>query len=538
MRGIWPVLVLSLGCNDLEPAPTRHPVQSPPPLAPHVPERGPRPNLVLYETEHDFGAVPSGKVASRTVKVGNGGDAPLEIEGIQVQGSTDFTLTRADTTWTTEDWPTPAIEVAQGEFAAFELNFAPLTQTPAEVRVTFHTNDPDAWWGLVFTGRGNTHIPCIQVSPKAVQFEAAASGEVATASVDIISCGASPLRVTSIGWLEGAHPSLSLELPSLPATVPAATILSFDVVYTPTGEIEFGPDGMPQFEQGTLRIESDAFDPTIDLLVTTLTLNQTCPVAVGSILEGDSVAAGTPLHLDGTSSFSPVGLGIDSWKWEAELPGGAQAVFQPYTSHASPILGTSEPGLYTIVLNVWDTEGTKSCVPWFRTVEVVPSEAIRVELTWDNEANLDLHFAHGKYSVMPDHDGDGEPDPWFDPTFDCFWFNANPNWGAFDPNEDDDPKLHADDTDGHGPEIVTLADPEVDTPYRVGVHYRTDPGVGPALASIRVFVYGALVAEHTDVELVERDMWDVLTIHWPSGEVTDSKTGDVYDIAPGYGPEL
>ena len=40
--------------------------------------------------------------------------------------------------------------------------------------------------------------------------------------------------------------------------------------------------------------------------------------------------------------------------------------------------------------------------------------------------------------------------------FDCFWFNAHPNWGSFDPSVDDDPGLDRDDTDGAGPENLFL----------------------------------------------------------------------------------
>ncbi len=53
-------------------------------------------------------------------------------------------------------------------------------------------------------------------------------------------------------------------------------------------------------------------------------------------------------------------------------------------------------------------------------------------------------------------DGDGSPDGWFDQPFDCFWFNAHPEWGSFDPTYSDDPDLYRDDTDGAGDKRVPV----------------------------------------------------------------------------------
>ena len=174
---------------------------------------------------------------------------------------------------------------------------------------------------------------------------------------------------------------------------------------------------------------------------------------------------------------------------------------------------------------------------------------LHVELLWhtpedpdetdtgpETGADLDLHFLHS-WAAGPDLDGNGKPDGWFDMPFDTFWFNATPNWGSFAPGGDDDPRLDRDDTDGAGPENLNLDTPE-NVVYRVGVHYWNDHGYGSAFATVRVYVYGSLVFEVTDVLLVDRDMWDVCGIEWPSGKVTLVTDAGGYKITPDYANPL
>lgn len=150
---------------------------------------------------------------------------------------------------------------------------------------------------------------------------------------------------------------------------------------------------------------------------------------------------------------------------------------------------------------------------------------------------MDLHFVHDALATSEqDLDKDGKPDGWFDTKFDCFWFNAHPNWADYAPNVDDDPGLDRDDTDGAGPENLNLNIPE-NTRYRVGVHYWLNHEYGPAFATVRLYIKSVLVLEIADVKMVEHDMWNVLTIDWPSGDVkvvADPKGGSGPWITPAY----
>ena len=183
---------------------------------------------------------------------------------------------------------------------------------------------------------------------------------------------------------------------------------------------------------------------------------------------------------------------------------------------------------------------------------IAPAEdAIVLHVVWDTPldpnqtdegpdagADMDLHFTHPNAS-WADIDEDGTPEPWFDQVWDCFWFNPAPEWVLGDPAADDDPSLDLDDTDGAGPEIVSLGVPEDGTTYRIGVHYWNDHDFGMSAASVKIFLYGDLVTTIGPVDLVDSDMWDVATIQWPSGVITPVVDDDGQPaITPGYDDPL
>ena len=273
--------------------------------------------------------------------------------------------------------------------------------------------------------------------------------------------------------------------------------------------------------------------------------NPECPTAVIQVQEGEEVIPQTKLHLVGSNSYA-VGS-VSAWQWSVTQPDGSQSVFLPSAAHPDPTFEVNIAGVYDFTLEVWDQDGKKSCEPAEVTVFVIPDEAVHVELLWDTPgdldqtdegpeagADLDLHFLH-PFATGEDVDGNGVPDGWFDQPFDCFWFNAHPNWGSLDPFVDDDPGLDRDDTDGSGPENVNLNLPEDGMTYKVGVHYWNDHDFGPSTATVRIYVFSQLVFEVSDVSLVEGDMWEVATLSWPSAAVTLLQTdiGD-YVIIPNY----
>ncbi|MFO0744618.1 MAG: hypothetical protein U1F43_02955 [Myxococcota bacterium] len=253
-----------------------------------------------------------------------------------------------------------------------------------------------------------------------------------------------------------------------------------------------------------------------------------------TVAEGDTVIPQTVLHLSATWVD---GGGPSEIAWSVDQPVGSQSVFQPSADVASPRFEANVAGTYTFHAQMRSHTGESYQRSFM--VFVAPTDAIHVELLWHtpndpNETNvgpvagadLDLHFAHPQASSQ-DVDGDGQPDPWFDNQFDCFWFNPNPNWAGFDDAVDDDPALDRDDTDGAGPENLNLAEPEVGACYRVGVHYWSDHAFGPSIATVRIYILGELAYESPATTLARHDLWRVGRVCWVGGDATIEADGAI-----------
>jgi len=473
----------------------------------------------------DFGQVKAGESPKKPIAVSNTGSDPLLVTAVLFQGHPDFTFSHGGSQFEPGEAITfdPPIEIEPDGSAVFVVGFNALTDQPAEAKIVFYTNDPVFPSGILVEAEANTSGPCIKLNPKKLQFGGKLVGAKTTLPVEIISCGTSTLLIDDVHFAEGTSGDFDFKIQPLPIALLPNTIYELPIEYLPGEE---GPD------EGVLVIESNAFDSAVEVDISGIGVVKECPTAKGVVQEGLAVIPQTNLHLFGDQSFANSG-NITSWSWSVEQPVGSVSVFVPSDNFPNPTFKTNTAGQYVFELEVWDDKGVKSCVPWQQTVLVVPDEAIHVELLWHTPndpdetdqgpeagSDVDLHFTHDAYAASgPDIDMDGKPDGWFDQPFDCFWFNAHPNWGSFDPAIDDDPGLDLDDTDGAGPENLNLNIPE-DTDYRIGVHYWSDHEYGPSFITLRVYVYSELVFEVTDVKLVNHDMWDAAVVSWPSGKVT------------------
>ena len=170
--------------------------------------------------------------------------------------------------------------------------------------------------------------------------------------------------------------------------------------------------------------------------------------------------------------------------------------------------------------------------------DVEPTPGLHVQLVWQtpadpdetdhNGTDLDLHLIHPNAPqdvTAADLDGDGEPDPYFDPLYDCYWSNRTPDWGvAGDPQ--DDPMHDIDDVDGGGPENINIYHPEA-IAYRIAVTYFGDrERFGDVLPTVRVFLGGVLVAEVTGVRLDPGSLWCVGFVDVATGEFRDCLNDD------------
>jgi hypothetical protein len=363
------------------------------------------------------------------------------------------------------------------------------------------------------------HGPCIAVSPTTVDFGSKLVAKSATLEVEILSCGDAPLEVTGLRLMEDGEvpdlalsPDFGLDLSATegftgadwsalrapadaPLTLPAGGSRTVRVTYFPD---EVNPvdsaTGEPVPDRQVIQLLSNGSPSELQVEVTGLGVDLPCPTAVIQVSEGHDVAPHTKLHLIGSQSFAAPG-GVSKFEWTVLQPPGSHSVFLPSASAPDPTFEATVAGSYYFSLRVWDDDGVESCWPAEFQVDVTPAEAIFVELLWEtpgdpnptNEgpgagADLDVHLLHPDAAGL-DVDGDGAPDGYFDPLYDCSWANPQPDWGAADPPAADDPELERDDTDGMGPEALLLRVPEDDRVYRVGVHSWDDHGFGASLAT-------------------------------------------------------
>ncbi len=425
------------------------------------------------------------------------------------------------------------------------------------------SNDPGQPEVLVaLTAR--TTSPCIQVEPARVEFAAALVGRDAPRRVSIQSCSAAPLEVTSIRLVEDSGGIYTLNeeaLPELPFDIGphdadsdrAPPTREVVVVFTPPDEGAYG---------ARLLIESsDPENPTIMIPIVGRGIVNQCPVAEVVNAEVDVLPLDV-ITLDASPSVDPDGPGLRPVRYEwtvLERPTGSTA--QPverFSNPASPADGgapddLSSPaavffvdlaGQYTIGLRVTDnldlSAPSEACEQPDAVVRVraVPDKDVMVQLVWDTPgdpdqtdgegSDVDLHLLH------PDAEG------WFLAPLDCYYANVSPDWGPV--GRAGNPSLDIDDTNGAGPEITTLWEPEDTTvlgnPYRVGVHYYRSENFlgeglwGPSHATLRVFLSGELAGEWTR-ELAARDhFWEVAAIRWAADEQRVQEINRYFPEAP------
>lgn len=389
---------------------------------------------------------------------------------------------------------------------------------------------------------------CLQVVPDSVDFGVVDVGAFKSQEVLIQNCGTADLTITAIEMVPGGATGIGIDASSLPySPTPAEPLIlnaggtqTMGVLYLPSEPSEI-VDGEAVPDMADVSIEAIEGGLAVLLSVSGVALDPDCPVASIQVAEGAEVTPLTLLHLDGSDSFSPGG-DIVEYTWSVTAPDGVLHSLEGVVK-ADPTFKASLAGIYQFTLEVKDGAGAISCVPATLEVVATPAEALYVEAYWETPgdpdevgdelgSDLDLHVAH-PWATGPDLDGDGLPDPWFNNPYDCYWFNANPDWGALN-DPDDDPSLVLDDSGGAGPEVFALGQPE-DKTYKVGVHYFSAKDYGPANASVRVYIAGVLSFELLEVELQALDLWEVADINWATGKVTGVLAEDGgYKITPDY----
>ncbi|MCC7540861.1 MAG: hypothetical protein IT379_31880 [Deltaproteobacteria bacterium] len=230
------------------------------------------------------------------------------------------------------------------------------------------------------------------------------------------------------------------------------------------------------------------------------------------------------VSLTGSGSDPDGGMVTYAWSVTSRPTGSSSSPSPASTAMTSMFLDAS--GTYTVQLCVTDDEGLTTCCT--TTITSQAPGLLHVELQWDTAyGDADVHLTRA----------DGSPactasSCWW--TYnDCFFANDRPDWGG--PGGRGNPNLDRDDTNGYGPENITINTEPASGRYHVSAHYYCSrslpvrrmggaseplaPGDGPTTATVRVYCGpgGPLVAEYPGIRLDETDDWvTVAYVDYPS----------------------
>ncbi|MFT5993794.1 MAG: hypothetical protein ACI82G_002799 [Bradymonadia bacterium] len=448
------------------------------------------------------------------------------------------------------------------------LCFAPATDEPASANLLIELGEERQFVDLV----GNGAEPCIEVNfEQGYDFGRVPVGEARPAVFEITNCASftngETLLVdsTELVAVEGRENEIAgYAVPTPPGdlVLEPGESASFLVTCTPQDFVPYS---------GLLRIGSnDALKPQLDIGLNCLGSDLAPPVSdVGCRLLNTDGPFSRELivrPLD-TVECSAAGSSdedgnIISWSWSKESsPRGSASVFEPDRAEVTTLfvdlsgsyeLGaevTDDSGLLNVIAcdsdsdripdlagctaaqqtnsalactnpaGDFDDSGCRALRSDLVRVIARPDDDIQIELSWTTPGDadetdegqfvgtdVDIHVLHpnGCYN---------------DPIWDVHYRNTDAEWGIIG-ESDDNGKLDRDDTDGAGPETVSIDRPEEDTLYKIAVHYYADNGYGVSRASVVVFIFGTPVFEMRDVELRATDYWwEVATILWPEAIV-------------------
>lgn len=452
----------------------------------------------------DYGPVPVLNRSSLSILVVNAGRAPLTLSALDLSG----------------DEGAFRVEFAAGTViqGGGELSLPVVFQPPEEASfvgsITLHHNDESK--GPVeihLDGVGST-VGRVAVEPKVLDFGRVGEGDQEIRRFTIRSEGTAPLIVESIEVIEGAPEFFFLGSTQTPATLPPP------VDGLSGGEVSLSVACLPTAATEAVELRGKVLIRTTDpeqreVEVVLLASKNEAPIAVIEPTTGVP-APGDAIALDGSESFDPDGDDPIEFFWRiVDKPHNSSAFLEDPTA-ATPTLITDVAGAYRVGLDVVDAAGLSCVHPdgnpaipcAFHDIDVRSADDVVIELVWDHELpDLDLHLLEGNALLFSDGD--------------CHFANRQPDFGVEGDNSDD-PLLVRDALRGYGPEKIVFSQPP-EGRFQVSVVYAKSNGPSNlrTTATLRLYIFGVLAAEVSQVLDTPSSRWDVLTFDWPSRTVTE-----------------
>jgi len=469
--------------------------------------------VIRVEPERlDFGTIELGQQAVKEVTVTNFEAVPAIIKSVKIEDD-------CDGCFLTINAPT---EVPGLSILKFSIRFRSVRLKVATGTVTIQTDDPQLPSTKVFLiGRGSdTRRPDIEVAPTSVDFGFVPAGGIAVNSFSVRSTGDNDLLIDRISIEPADGPyriTTSTPTPEAPGRLAPGAQASVGV------RAAF-PDAETGTITATIVIETNVpFEKNVPgqkgvVHVPIQALSNRPPIAVCGM--DITVEPWSRAMLDGSASYDQDVPPDNPLQYEWRLltqPSGSTAQLERANT-AQPSFWVDITGRYELELIVIDSLGLASQQPCLVAVEALPTNAVRIELTWDHpDSDLDLHLIQNMGSFC-------------DCATDCHYRDCarRPNW--FPANPGSNPRLDIDDRGGFGPETIDIDGEGADRfipegRYQIAVHYyASNEGISNwptsrSMATLRVFIYGLLAAEFTHPLDNDGDVWLVGDLLWPSRTV-------------------
>jgi hypothetical protein len=461
---------------------------------------------VAFSTAHRFEVI-----------VRNPSNVPLRVDEVSLTPD-------SDPAFFVEGFPS---EVLAGAELPIVIWFQPVVAEQVTGGIVIRTdgsNMPAEGITIDLSGAGTEGNGSITVSPDTCDFGLKTPGTTSYCDVQLDALGASVAIYSSTVT---GDPTFSIA-GNAPTQIPDNAAVTLRVEFTPTDFVTYG---------GVLVLEtSDAARPRIEIPLRGQGTNgPTCTVVIDTV--NGAPAGPTPI----LEPLDDVRLRVDSSHPDAitiwtflDQPAGSTAVFTDPVANETQLsfdgnIGIDVAGTYRVqAVQTVPNEGTTgSCELQFNAV---PDDELLIQLSWDSPVgDLDLHViqedVQGRYCSRGVAPGAMTEDCGPAVVQDCYYSSCRP-FSELRPDWDSDgvagsggdPSLDVDDLCGFGPENTNVDFPAAGR-YLIGVDhfgFTGCAGTGSAIATVRIYSYGQLVAEHVK-ELNEGDFWEVAVVDWPGG---------------------